>query len=115
MSRTPQEVFQHHGQALGAEDLDDIVADYSDDAVFITKDGVQRGKDEIRQAFGDLLGQIPQAQWEIKSAVFEGDHMLLHWAAESADTRVDDGVDTFMFVDGQIVMQTVNATYAPKG
>ena len=36
MTRTPQEVFQHHVEALGAGDLDGIVEDYSDDAVFIT-------------------------------------------------------------------------------
>ena len=27
-TRTPQQVFQHHAEALGAEDLDGIVADY---------------------------------------------------------------------------------------
>jgi hypothetical protein len=37
MTRTPEEVFQHHVQALGAGDLDEIVADYTDDAVFITR------------------------------------------------------------------------------
>jgi ketosteroid isomerase-like protein len=115
VSRTPQEVFQHHAEALVGEDIDGIVSDYSDDAVFITKDGVLRGKDGIRQAFTDLLANIPQAQWDIKSAVYEGEHMLLHWSAESENTRVDDGVDTFMFRDGEIVMQTVNATYTPKG
>jgi hypothetical protein len=26
-TRSPQEVFNHHAQALGAEDLDEIVAD----------------------------------------------------------------------------------------
>jgi ketosteroid isomerase-like protein len=36
-TRSPQEVFNHHAQALGAEDLDEIVADYSDDAIFITR------------------------------------------------------------------------------
>ena len=35
-TRSPQEVFNHHAQALGAEDLEEIVADYSDDAIFIT-------------------------------------------------------------------------------
>jgi ketosteroid isomerase-like protein len=50
-TRSPQEVFGHHAQALGAEDLDEIVADYSDDAVFISPAGVQRGRDGIRQAF----------------------------------------------------------------
>jgi ketosteroid isomerase-like protein len=32
MTRTPEEVFRHHAEALGAGDLDEIVADYSDDA-----------------------------------------------------------------------------------
>ena len=41
MARTPQEIFAHHAEALIAGDLDGIVADYADDAVFIT--GVRRG------------------------------------------------------------------------
>jgi hypothetical protein len=32
--------FGHHAQALGAEDLEEIVADYRDDTVFITPAGV---------------------------------------------------------------------------
>ena len=55
MTRTPQEVFQHHAQALGAGDLDGIVEDYSDDAVFITPDGVKRGKAGVREGFVQLL------------------------------------------------------------
>jgi ketosteroid isomerase-like protein len=58
---SPQEVFNHHAQALEAEDLDEIVADYSDDAIFITPAGVQRDKDGIRQAFTKLLSEVPQA------------------------------------------------------
>lgn len=46
--RTPQEVFQHDAQALGAADLDGIVSDYAEDAVFITPDGILRGKDGVR-------------------------------------------------------------------
>jgi hypothetical protein len=34
--RSPR-VFGHHAQALGAEDLEEIVADYSNDAIFITR------------------------------------------------------------------------------
>jgi ketosteroid isomerase-like protein len=48
MTRTPEEVFQHHAVPLGAGDLDEIVADYADDAVFITPAGIRRGKDGIR-------------------------------------------------------------------
>jgi hypothetical protein len=36
MPRSPQEVFQHHAEALGAGDLDGIVEDYSDgDVLFL--------------------------------------------------------------------------------
>jgi len=35
-TRTPRQIFQHHGQVLGAGDLDGIVSDYSEDAIFIT-------------------------------------------------------------------------------
>ena len=35
--RSPREVFQHHAEALGAEKLEEIVANYSDDAIFITR------------------------------------------------------------------------------
>ena len=65
-TRSPQEVFGHHAQALGAEDLNEIVADYSDDAVFISPAGVQRGRDGIREAFTKLLSEVPQAAWDIR-------------------------------------------------
>ncbi len=42
--RSPREVFQHHAEALGAEKLEEIVADYSDNAIFITPEGVLRGR-----------------------------------------------------------------------
>jgi ketosteroid isomerase-like protein len=40
-----------YAEALGAEDLEEIVADYSDDAIFITPAGIKKGKD----AFGSPL------------------------------------------------------------
>ncbi len=69
MTRTPEEVFAHHAQTLGAGDLDGIVADYADDAVFITPAGVKRGKDGIREAFTQLLADVPNAAWELKTQI----------------------------------------------
>jgi ketosteroid isomerase-like protein len=76
MARTPQEVFAHHGEVLVAGDLEGIVEDYADDAVFISPAGTLRGKDGVREAFTKLL----------------------------------DGIDTFVFRDGKIVVQTVRYT-----
>ena len=60
-----------------AGDLDGIVADYSEDAIFITPAGVKRGKDGIREAFTQLLGELPNADWDIKTTIYEEDIMLL--------------------------------------
>ena len=115
MARTPQEVFQHHAQALGAGDLDEIVADYSDDAVFITPAGVRRGKDGIREAFTLLLADVPNADWALPTQIYEGDVLFLEWTATSAATKVEDGIDTFVFSDGLIRVQTVRYTVQRTG
>ena len=110
MTRTPEEVFQHHAQALGAGDLDEIVADYSDDAVFITPAGTKHGKAGIREAFTDLLADVPNADWTLPTQIYDGDVLFLEWTATSASTKVEDGIDTFIFRDGEIRLQTVRYT-----
>jgi uncharacterized protein (TIGR02246 family) len=110
MTRSPEEVFAHHAQALGAGDLEEIVADYTDDAVFITPAGVLRGKDGIRAAFTQLLADVPSADWELKTQIYENDVLFLEWAATAAATKVEDGIDTFVFSDGLIRLQTVRYT-----
>jgi predicted SnoaL-like aldol condensation-catalyzing enzyme len=112
-TRSPQEVFGHHAQALGAEDLEQIVADYSDDAIFITPAGVLRGKDGIRQAFTKLLSEVPQATWDLKTTIYQDDILFLEWGAERGGNRIQDGIDTFVFRDGLIRVQTVRYTVQP--
>lgn len=113
-TRTPQQVFQHHAEALGAGNLDGIVSDYSEDAVFITPAGTKRGKKGVREGFVKLLADVPKAKWSLKTQLYEGDILFLEWAADSQATRIDDGVDTFVFKDGLIRVQTVRYTLKKK-
>jgi ketosteroid isomerase-like protein len=115
MTRTPQEVIAHHGPALAAGDLDQIVADYADDAVVISPAGVHRGKDGVREAFTRLLADLPDAAFQVSKQAYAGDMLLLEWAADAATSRADHGVDTFVFGDGMIQAQTVSYTLRPKG
>jgi ketosteroid isomerase-like protein len=115
MTRTPQEVFQHHAQALGAGDLDEIVADYADDAVVISPAGAKHGKSGVREAFVALLADVPNADWALVTQIYEGDVLFLEWTADAAQTRVDDGIDTFVFANGQIRVQTLRYTLQHKG
>jgi hypothetical protein len=112
--RTPQQIFQHHAEALGAGDLDGIVSDYSEDAVFITPAGVRRGKAGVREGFIKLLADVPKAEWDLPTEIFEDDVLLLEWKAESAKTKVEDGIDTVVFKDGFIRVQTVRYTLQKK-
>lgn len=108
-------MFAHHGAALAAGDLDEILTDYAEDSVLITPAGVARGRQAIRRVFAQLLADIPDANWDLKTQLFDGDVLFLEWAADSAASRVDDGVDTFVFRDGVIAAQTVRYTPHPKG
>ena len=114
MTRTPEEVFAHHAQSLGAGDLDEIVADYADDAILITPAGTRRGKDGVRAGFAQMLADVPDAAWNLKTQIYEDDVLLLEWAADAAATRVEDGLDTFIFRDGLIRVQTVRYTLQHK-
>ena len=113
-SRTPQEVFQHHAEVLIAGDLEGIVSDYADDAVFITPAGALHGKDGVREGFTKLLADVPSADWAVPTQIFEGDVLFIEWSADSASTRVEDGIDTFVFRDGLIRVQTVRYTLLQK-
>jgi ketosteroid isomerase-like protein len=110
VARTPQEVFQHHAEVLIAGDLEGIVEDYAQDAVFITPNGVLRGKDGVREGFTKLLDDVPNADWAVPTQIFEGDVLFIEWSAKAAATFVEDGIDTFVFRDGEIVVQTVRYT-----
>jgi hypothetical protein len=111
--RPPEEIFAHHAQALGAEDLDAIVMDYADDACIITPAGVTRGKAGIRGIFADLLQTVPKATWGVKT-IFVDDILFLEWIADSAQNSIRDGVDTFIFRDGLIRAQTVRFSVVSK-
>jgi hypothetical protein len=113
-ARKPQEVFQHHAEVLIAGDLEGIVSDYAEDAVFITPEGVRRGKDGVREGFVKLLGDVPSAKWDVPTQIFEDDLLFIEWTADSENTRVEDGIDTFVFRDGLIRAQTLRYTLLHK-
>jgi len=112
--RTPEETFGHHAQTLMAEDLDGILADYTDSSYVVSPSGILRGRNAIRGFFADVLKALPQAKWDVKTTYVE-DILFLEWTADSKPASVSDGVDTFIFKDGMIHIQTVRATIVPKG
>jgi hypothetical protein len=65
---------------------------------------------------------VPNADWTLKTQIYEGDVLFLEWAADAgatfADdgaTFADDGIDTFVFSDGLIKVQTLRYTLQHRG
>ncbi|MEJ1180481.1 MULTISPECIES: nuclear transport factor 2 family protein [unclassified Pseudarthrobacter] len=107
--RSPQEVFADHTQRLATGNLDFVVENYTKDAVFLTPAGVLHGRPGVKSGLAALIEAVPEAKWELTTK-FAGDILLLTWSATSAQTRIRDGVDTFVFRNGQISAQTVHYT-----
>jgi hypothetical protein len=53
-------------------------------------------------AFRQLFADLPDAAWDVKTQIHQDNVLLMEWSADAARSRVDDGVDTFVFRDGLI-------------
>ncbi len=106
-----ESVVNHHLEAVMAGDVDGIMSDYSDDAVFFHQQGTAKGSSEIRafvESLGDALAaMIPNFEMVTQDA--QGDVMYIVW--KSGD-MVPLGTDTFVVRNDKIVAQTF-AAYMP--
>ncbi|TXI59077.1 nuclear transport factor 2 family protein [Mycolicibacter arupensis] len=112
MARSPQEIFDHHLEALLAGDVEELLVDYADDSELITAAGVARGLDGIRAAFSQLSAVLADAKFQIKSQTYSGDVLLLEWSLDATGFGVD-GVDTFLFGEDSIRVQTISQQVRP--
>ncbi len=118
MTRSAQEVVNHHLEAFGAGDADGILEDYAMDSVFISTDGsVLRGPMQIRQMVDQMLAEFakPGASFSMGQTVVEGNVGYTTWTAETADNVYEFGSDTFVIRDGKIVGHTLAMKLTPKG
>lgn len=111
--RSPEEVFAHHGQTLGAGDIDGIMADFTETSVLLTPDETYRGLVAIRRFFAALVDALPNAQWGVTQR-WSGNVLLLEWTCDSDLHVVRDGIDTFVFRDGTIEVQTARCSLIKK-
>src|SRR3954471_16925679 len=95
------EILERHMTALAAGDVDALMRDYADDAVFIGGPDPIRGRDGIEQMFKAISANPPQIDEQARGV--EGGFAYIPWS--SAHMKV--GTDTFVVREGKIVCQTV--------
>ena len=106
----------HHLTAFGGGDVDEILADYTDESVLITPDGALRGLAAIRPFFDYCVNVLPPgSDFQMIKQVIEGEVAFIFWKAESEKVSVSLGTDTFIIRDGKIVLQTFASAIEEKG
>jgi hypothetical protein len=105
-SDTETVVRNHLQTFLEQKGLDAILADYADDACFLSEGRAYCGKPAIREFFDGFIAALsPQAfgLFALRSLRVQGDLAYITW---SAGPELPLGTDTFVVRQGRIVTQT---------
>lgn len=113
--RTTLEVWKHHCDAFEKSDIEAVISDFSNNAVYVTTNASYVGKDNIKKLYQNHFDNLEVGSVsKIISERIEGEIVLFQWTVDSPTIQINDGVDTFVIRDGLIVAQTVRATVINK-
>jgi len=113
--RTTQEVWEHHCKAFANADIEEVIADFAENAVYVNADKVINGKEGIRAQYDNHFKNMEaNASSTIVKETIAGEIVLFEWTFDSESVSIVDGVDTFVIREGFIQAQTVRATVISK-
>lgn len=103
-----KEIIMHHLSSFQANDMDEVMSDYTDDSKLITPTQVLSGKTEIRNFLTELSTHFPVGQSKINLENLVVDHKLAYivWNAKTPTIEVSLASDTFIIEEGKIHQQT---------
>ncbi|MDP2755353.1 MAG: nuclear transport factor 2 family protein [Nitrospirota bacterium] len=120
-TRTMQEIWQHHGKALAARDINEFIKDFADDCLFVNNpqgghaSGTFRGPlgvTEWCKEFFQLFKDISEFTY---AETFTHDNtFVVLWEIHSTSHHVINGVDTFVIENGRFKIVTVVYYVVPR-
>jgi ketosteroid isomerase-like protein len=105
-SRTPEQVVTHHLAVFRAHDLEGVLSDYADDAIFIAPKSTVQGKPALRKMFASFFasGNATAAAPAFDASVTaEGEVGFEHWVTNPGKVGSTAGTDAFVVRHGKIV------------
>jgi len=109
-ARTPEQVVKHHLDAFTHHDLEAVLSDYADDAIFIAPKQTVQGKAALRKMFESFFAngnaKTPAAVFEAKVTA-DGDVGYEHWVMNPGQPGSIEGTDAFVVRHGKILFHTV--------
>ena len=108
-------VLDHHWVAFGANDLEAVMADYTDESILITPEKTYKGLKEIRDNFVFAFTVFPKGKSTLKlrKSIVQQEVGYITWEATTPKMKKSFNTDTFIIHDGKIVRQTYAGLVAP--
>ena len=103
-----KEVIMHHLSSFQANDMDEVMSDYTEESKLITPTQVLSGKTEIRNFLTELSTHFPVGQSEInlENLVIDDKLAYIVWNAKTPTLDISLASDTFIIEEGKIHQQT---------
>ena len=110
-----KKVLDHHLQTFQANDLEGVMADYTEESILITPNRTYKGLAEIRENFVQAYEALPAkgTTMTVTKSVVSRDIAYIVWKAVSPTLNFQYATDTFIIVDGKIVSQTFAGDIVP--
>lgn len=101
-------IVMHHLGSFQDNDLEAVIADYTNESVLITQDATYNGPEEIKSFFATLMPHFPkqQSSFELDKVVVDNELVFIVWHASTPSLDVALGTDTFIIRDDKIYRQT---------
>jgi hypothetical protein len=104
----PESILQHHLNALGKNDLEEIMKDYTEQSELWLPDNEIIGLAGISDFYSFAISLFPKdkTKLEIKKLTAKGNKVYIVWTADSPVVQVPFAADCFEIEDGKILWQT---------
>ncbi|MDB5248282.1 MAG: nuclear transport factor 2 family protein [Segetibacter sp.] len=103
-----KEVLDHHWKAFIENNLDEVMADYTEESVLITPAETFSGLAEIRKNFEDAYRTFAKDKtvFQLNRSVIDRDVAYILWQAKTPTLNLTYATDTFIIRNGKIIRQT---------
>ncbi len=115
MSRTTQEVFDSHREAIESLDFEKLAGDYAADALMVTPNGTFEGREALMAGFFQAwLAQFPDTKINFEKVTIKDDVCLIEWTGDASAMSVPAGIGVLFVQDGLIQRQVEWFQMVPK-
>jgi hypothetical protein len=110
-----KQVLDHHLETFMGNDLEGVMADYTEESILVTPDRTFTGLTEIRENFVGAFQALPNpgTTMNVVKSVVNKDVAYIVWTAITPTLNFKYATDTFIIHDGKILRQTYAGDVVP--